>query len=151
MKLISDLLDHKVGAEEAYSSLDEINFEERGFNLVQISLPGEYAAKEAEKAISYGCDVFIFSDNVPLVDERRLKELGREKGCLVMGPDCGVALIDGVALGAGSIVRRGAIGIVGCRGKRCAGSGLHHRKMRIRRFGYHSEQAAGICFRRSAV
>ena len=114
---ISDLLERKTENDgESYADLDEIDFEETGYNLVQISLPGEYAFDEAKKALEKGCDVFIFSDSVSLEDELALKQLGHEKGLLVMGPDCGVGLIDGVALAAGSIVRRGEIGIVGASG-----------------------------------
>jgi FdrA protein len=60
--------------------------------------------------------VVIFSDNVPLDEERTLKELARSKGLLCMGPDCGVANINGVALLTGSAVRKGPIGIIGASG-----------------------------------
>jgi FdrA protein len=117
--------------ERRYNSLDDINLDEDPFDLVQISLPGEYAAFEARKAIEKGLDVFIFSDNVPIADELELKKLGREKGCLVMGPDAGVGLIGGVALAAGSIVRHGAVGIVGA-----SGSGAQEVACLIERLGY---------------
>ena len=110
------LLDHRTAEERVYRSLDEIDLEEDPFDLVQISLPGKYAAVEAEKALRKGLDVFIFSDNVPIEDEVRLKELGLQCGRLVMGPDCGVGILKGVALAAGSIVRRGRIGIIGASG-----------------------------------
>ena len=118
MQRMHDLLDRKVvdSDEVRYSTLDEIDLSEDPYDLVQISLPGEYAAAEAKKAITLGLDVFMFSDNVPIEDEAALKKLGREKGRLVMGPDCGVGLINGVALAAGSIVRPGPIGIVGASG-----------------------------------
>src|SRR5665213_2975957 len=57
--------------------------------LAQISVPGPYAAAEAMKALRHGLNVFLFSDNVPLAQERALKTLARDKGLLVMGPDCG--------------------------------------------------------------
>ena len=141
LNYITSLLDRTSGAgsgEEVYSDLDDINIDETGYNLVQISLPGEYAAAEAEKAIKKGLDVFIFSDNVSLEDELRLKELGREKGVLVMGPDCGVGLIDGVALAAGSIVRRGEIGIVGA-----SGSGAQEVACIIEKCGFGVSQIIG--------
>ena len=117
IQLIEDLLSHKTSGDEVvYHTLDEINLDEYPNDLVQISLPGEYAAAEAMKALEKGLDVFIFSDNVSLEEELELKEYGREKGLLVMGPDCGVGLIDGVALAAGSIIRKGPIGIVGASG-----------------------------------
>ncbi len=118
VQLVFDLLDHKAGGEEAesYRALDEIDLKDDPYDLVQISLPGEYAAEEAKKALEKGLDVFIFSDNVPIEQEKELKKLGEEKGLLVMGPDCGVGLIHGVALAAGSVVKKGPIGIVGASG-----------------------------------
>lgn len=86
------------------------------FDLVQISLPGQYVFDEAKKAIDKGMDVFIFTADVSLETERELKAYGRDRNCLVMGPDAGVGLLGGVALAAGSIVRRGPIGIVGASG-----------------------------------
>jgi FdrA protein len=117
IKKIEDLLMHKNSDDEkVYHSLDEIDLDEEPYDLAQISIPGEYAAAEAMKALEMGLDVFIFSDNVSLEEELRLKEFGREKGLLVMGPDCGVGLIDGVALAVGSILRKGPVGIVGASG-----------------------------------
>ena len=68
-------------------------------NLALISTPGEYAAAEAAKALRLGLNVMLFSDNVTIDDEVALKTYGREHGRLVMGPDCGTAIIDGVPLG----------------------------------------------------
>jgi FdrA protein len=85
-------------------------------NLALISVPGEYAAAEAMKALRLGLNVMLFSDNVSLADEVALKRAARERGLLVMGPDCGTAIIDGVALGFANAVRRGAIGVVGASG-----------------------------------
>jgi len=134
LKLVDDILNHKVDGEEQvtiYHSLDDIDLAKDPYDLVQISLPGEYAANEARKAINMGMDVFIFSDNVSLDEELELKQLGVEKGCLVMGPDCGVGLIGGVALAAGSIVRPGSIGIVGA-----SGSGAQEVACIIEKCGY---------------
>lgn len=117
MQMIMDIIDHKTNdGGVSYKSLSEIDLREDGYDLVQISLPGEYAAAEAKKALSMGLDVFIFSDNVSLEEEADIKKYGNERGRLVMGPDCGVGLIEGVALGAGSIVRPGPVGIVGASG-----------------------------------
>ncbi len=128
-----EILDHKniSGTNRRYCNLDDINLENDPYDLVQISLPGEYAAAEAKKAIEKGLDVFIFSDNVPIADELELKKLGRSKGCLVMGPDAGVGLLGGVALAAGSIVRHGEIGIIGA-----SGSGAQEVACLIERLGY---------------
>lgn len=100
--------------ERAYHDIDDL--EEGEFDVVQISLPGQYVLGEAKKAIDKGMDVFIFTADVSLETERELKEYGRDRGRLVMGPDAGVGLLGGVALAAGSIVRRGPIGIIGASG-----------------------------------
>ncbi|HLN60307.1 MAG TPA: succinyl-CoA synthetase subunit alpha [Symbiobacteriaceae bacterium] len=81
-----------------------------------ISVPGAYAALEARHALEAGLDVMLYSDNVPLEAEVALKQLAREKGLLLMGPDCGTAILDGVGLGFANAVRRGAIGIVAASG-----------------------------------
>jgi FdrA protein len=85
-------------------------------NLAQISVPGAYAGAEALKAVKAGLNVFLFSDNVPLEQERAIKELARERGLIVMGPDCGTAIIGGVPLGFANVVRRGAVGLIGASG-----------------------------------
>lgn len=87
-----------------------------GINLACISVPGAYAYREAKRALELGLNVFLFSDNVGLDDERKLKELAVEKNRLLMGPDCGTALIHGTALGFANAVRRGGVGIVGASG-----------------------------------
>jgi succinyl-CoA synthetase alpha subunit len=85
-------------------------------NFVLISTPGLYAAAEARKALLAGRHVMIFSDNVRLDDEESLKRLAGERGLLLMGPDCGTAIIGGVPLGFANAVRRGPIGVVGASG-----------------------------------
>lgn len=85
-------------------------------NLVLISVPGDYAIAEARKAIRLGLDAMIFSDNVPVDAERALKEEARDAGRLVMGPDCGTAIIGGVPLAFANAVPKGEIGIIGASG-----------------------------------
>ena len=85
-------------------------------NLALVSVPGEYAAAEAMKALRLGLNVMLFSDNVSLAEEVSLKKYARERELLVMGPDCGTAIIDGIPLGFANAVRRGAIGVVGASG-----------------------------------
>ena len=82
-----------------YSSLEMAIKNVRGANLAFISVPGEYAGREAKRALLNGLSVFIFSDNVPLEEEIELKRLAMERGLLVMGPGCGTALINGIAVG----------------------------------------------------
>ena len=85
-------------------------------NWVLISVPGRYAAGVAREALELGKHVFLYSDNVSLEDEIALKSAAREKGLLVMGPDCGTAIINGIGLGFANRVRRGPIGLVGASG-----------------------------------
>ena len=121
-RLVEDIIDRKnVQNSIIYNSLEDVDGR---YDLCQISLPGEYAAAEARKALNMGMDLFIFSDNVSLEEELELKQLGSSLGRLVMGPDAGVALIDGVALAAGSIIRHGPIGIVGASGSGAQEVGL---------------------------
>jgi len=85
-------------------------------NWVLISVPGRYAAGVAREALELGKHVFLYSDNVSLEDEISLKKAALEKGLLVMGPDCGTAIINGTGLGFANRVRRGPIGLVGASG-----------------------------------
>jgi FdrA protein len=87
-----------------------------GANLAIVSVPGEFAAGEARKALALGLNVLIFSDNVPYEDERSLKEEAGRRGLLVMGPDCGTALIGGVPIAFANVVPTGDIGIVAASG-----------------------------------
>ncbi|MBI3741272.1 MAG: fatty-acid metabolism regulator protein, partial [Chloroflexi bacterium] len=66
---------------------------------VLVSTPGKFAAGVARDALNLGKHVFLYSDNVSLEDEIALKNSAREKGLLVMGPDCGTAIINGIGLG----------------------------------------------------
>lgn len=73
-------------------------------NLAVISVAGQYAAAEAWEALREGLHVLLFSDSVPIQDELALKKYAAERGLLMMGPDCGTAIIDGVALGFANAV-----------------------------------------------
>lgn len=84
--------------------------------LALVSTPGEYAAAEALKALRLGLHVMLFSDNVSVADECMLKDEARAGGLLVMGPDCGTAIVGGVPLGFANAVRPGPIGVVGASG-----------------------------------
>ncbi|WP_376796520.1 acyl-CoA synthetase FdrA [Thermogemmatispora sp.] len=97
-------------------SLEEAVGRQPEAGLAAISVPGPYAALEAEQALRAGLHVFLFSDNVPLEAEIALKHLAQERDLLLMGPDCGTALLNGVGLGFVNVVPRGPIGIVGASG-----------------------------------
>jgi len=85
-------------------------------NLALISVPGQWAVAEARSALRRGLHVMLFSDNVPVEDEIALKREALDAGCLLMGPDCGTAIVNGVALGFANAVPRGAFGLVAASG-----------------------------------
>ncbi|MCC7372021.1 MAG: acyl-CoA synthetase FdrA [Chloroflexi bacterium] len=107
-------------------------------NLALISVPGEYAALEARAALAAGLHVFLFSDNVSLADEVALKQEAAELGLLVMGPDCGTAIVGEAPLGFANAVRRGPIGVVGS-----SGTGLQEITSQIHRLGGGVSHAIG--------
>lgn len=85
-------------------------------NLSLISIAGKYAAAEALKAIENNMHVMIFSDNVSIEEELMLKQMAEKKNLLVMGPDCGTAIINGIPLAFANVVNSGNIGLVGASG-----------------------------------
>ena len=87
--------------------------------VVLISVPGANALPEAMDAVDAGRDVMIFSDNVPVEQEVALKRAAAERGVLVMGPDCGTAVVDGVGLGFANVVSPGPVGMVAASGTGC--------------------------------
>jgi len=115
---IDELLNKKKLDSEDYrpSTLDSAIKYMTDANLVLISIPGKYAAREAKNALLNNKHVMLFSDNVTLKDEIELKNLAKEKGLLMMGPDCGTAIINHVALAFANVIRKGPIGIVGASG-----------------------------------
>jgi len=121
------------------TTLAEAQAAEPGLNIALISTPGDYASAEAFKALKRGMHVFLFSDNVPIEDEIELKALARRKSLLLMGPDCGTAILDGVPLGFANAVRRGRIGLVAA-----SGTGLQQVTCLIDRFGEGVSQAIGV-------
>ncbi len=85
-------------------------------NLLLISVAGEYAASVAKEGLLAGKNVMIFSDNVPLEQEVELKTLARERELIVMGPDCGTAMIAGSPLAFANVLPDGGIGVIGASG-----------------------------------
>ena len=82
-------------------------------------MPGANAFVEAMDAVESGHDVMIFSDNVPVEQEVALKQAAAEQGLLVMGPDCGTAVIGGLGLGFANVVQPGPVGLVAASGTGC--------------------------------
>jgi succinyl-CoA synthetase alpha subunit len=109
-----------------------------GANLAVVSLPGAYAAREARKALESGLHVMLFSDNVSLEDEIALKALSRRKGLLLMGPDCGTAIVNGKPLCFANVVKRGPVGVVGA-----SGTGMQEVACLVDRAGSGVSQAIG--------
>ena len=106
-----------------------------GAATVLVSVPGGSAFVEAMDALDAGCDVMVFSDHVPLAQEVALKRTAGERGLLVMGPDCGTAVLGGLGLGFANAVRPGPVGLVAASGTGCqqllalldhAGVGVSH-------------------------
>ncbi len=97
---------------------------------VLVSVPGQHATAVAREALRLGKHVFLYSDNVPLADEIALKHEAAAKGLMVMGPDCGTAIVNGVGLGFANVVRRGNIGLVAA-----SGTGLQQVSTQIHQLG----------------
>lgn len=120
LEMINELLNKKVENKKTtdveVTSVDEAVevFEESNFAVV--SIPGAYAAREVKKLLNANKHVLLFSDNVSIEDENKLKDLAIEKDLLMMGPDCGTAIIKGVGLGFANKVNKGNIGIVAASG-----------------------------------
>ncbi len=109
--------------EEGADTLEEANF-------CMISLPGPMAKLDCICALERGLNVMLFSDNISLEDELELKKKAIEKDLLLMGPDCGTAIVAGVPLALANVVRRGDIGIVAA-----SGTGIQEVTCLIDRFG----------------
>ncbi|WP_217587214.1 acyl-CoA synthetase FdrA [Lentibacillus saliphilus] len=107
-------------------------------NMAMISVPGQYAAEEGHAALDRGLHVFMFSDNVPMEAEAELKQKAHEKGLLVMGPDCGTGILDGIPMAFANVVKKGRIGIVGA-----SGTGIQEVSSIIDRLGEGVSHAIG--------
>ena len=108
--------DDDASGEERVKTWDKALEVAKDAPVALISVPGVYAASEVEKALDAGKNVFCFSDNVTIEDEARLKQMAHEKGLLLMGPDCGTGIANGLPLAFANRVRKGSIGIVGASG-----------------------------------
>lgn len=119
-KQIHEQLQSKVSIknedEKQYLSVEGVLKEHNDIDFAVVSLPGEYAAREVKKLLKQNINVLLFSDNVSLEDEIELKQLAIERDLLMMGPDCGTAMINGVGLGFSNKVKKGDIGVVAASG-----------------------------------
>jgi succinyl-CoA synthetase alpha subunit len=141
---VLDKLDEYLEVDVQSSSASNLHSFEDGLarkpdaNLVAISVPGEYAAREARKALESGLNVFLFSDNVSIDDELDLKKSAVKKNLLLMGPDCGSSLIGGVGIGFANVVRKGSIGVISA-----SGSGLQEFTCQVHNAGFGISHAIG--------
>jgi FdrA protein len=110
-----------------------------GANLALISVPGLYAGPAAMRALHVGLHVMLFSDNVPVATEIELKQLALGKGLLMLGPDCGTAIINNVPLGFANVVPRGCVGLAAS-----SGTGLQEVSCLIAAAGEGVSQAIGV-------
>lgn len=139
MELLSPKQDLSEGKnKERVKSLDSALKRLPNASLALFSIAGKYAADEAMKALKQGLHVMLFSDNVSLEDEIKLKTYGRDHGLFVMGPDCGTAIIDGVPLAFANVVNRGSVGVVAA-----SGTGLQEVTCLISNLGEGISQAIG--------
>jgi FdrA protein len=120
------------------STIKEALATDKQFDFCFISVPGEYAAREARIALEQGLNVMLFSDNVSLEEELSLKLLASQKNLLMMGPDCGTAIIEGVGFGFSNNVRKGQVGIVGA-----SGTGIQEVSCLLDRMGIGVSQVFG--------
>ena len=110
-----------------------------GANLAIVSVPGPFAAREVRRALAAGLHVLVFSDNVPVGEEVALKREARARGRMVMGPDCGTAIIAGVPLAFANRVRRGEIGVIAA-----SGTGLQELSVLVHRGGGGISHGIGV-------
>ena len=108
-------------------------------NLACISVPGAYAVHEARKALQHGLHVFLFSAHIDLAAEASLKNLAAQQGVLVMGPDCGTAVLNGVPLGFANQLPRGSVGLIAA-----SGTGLQQVSCLLACQGIGVSQAIGV-------
>ena len=120
-------------------SLEEAASALGGANLAIVSVPGDYAAVEAHKALSAGLHVLLFSDNVPLDQEVELKTRAEALGLLVMGPGAGTAVLGGTGLGFANQVGRGRVGVVAA-----AGTGAQEVMCLLERWGVGVSHVVGV-------
>jgi FdrA protein len=137
-------LDQTLRHQEESTPISHIHTVEEGLaekpsaNLAVFSIPGEYAFREAMKALEANLNVFIFSSNVPLDEELKLKQFASQHNLLVMGPDCGTSIIGGVGIGFANAIRRGTIGAIGP-----SGTGLQEFTSQVHNAGYGISHAIG--------
>ena len=136
---IEEMLTAPTAAETYYYSIESAIEHLPGANLALVSVPGQYAKEVVKPFLERGIHVHLFSDHVPLEDEIELKKFAAERGLLVMGPEAGTSIINGVAVAFANVVNRGPIGIVAA-----AGTGLQEVSVLISRAGSGITHGIGV-------
>ena len=126
-------------AERKARSTEEAIGLQPGTNVAVVSVPGDYAAMEAHKALSAGLHVLLFSDNVSMEDEVELKDRAKEVGRLLMGPGAGTAMLGGIGLGFANVVKKGRVGVVAA-----AGTGAQEAMSLLDRWGAGVSHVIGL-------
>ncbi len=126
-------------AEQKPRSLGEAIELQPGTNVAIISVPGDYAAMEAHKALSAGLHVLLFSDNVSQAAETDLKDRAAELGLLVMGPGAGTAMLGSTGLGFANVVKPGKVGVIAA-----AGTGAQEAMSLLDRWGAGVSHVIGL-------
>jgi FdrA protein len=144
VKSVLDDLDNALSALDVGDSTSHFHTLEDGLiekplaNLAVISIPGEYVYREAQKALEANLNLFIFTSNVSLEEELKLKRFAAERKLIVMGPDCGTSILGGTGIGFANAVRKGTIGAIGP-----SGTGLQEFTTQIHNSGYGISHAIG--------
>jgi len=113
------VVESKLKISERYHSIEEAIRKNPEIKYASISIPGQYVSGVAYELLEHGINLFIFSDHVPVDIEVELKKRAVEKGLMVMGPEAGTSIINGVGFGFANRVRKGPVGVVAS-----AGSGI---------------------------
>ncbi len=108
-------------------------------NIAVVSVPGEFAKLEVARAIKNNIHTFLFSDNLSIDEEIKLKRRAAHRGLLMMGPGCGTAIINGTSFGFANIVRQGSVGIVAA-----AGTGMQEVASLIHNWGLGISHGIGV-------
>lgn len=132
------LVGHGAPSDDAPRTLAQAMARQPESRLAVVSVPGPFAAREAKRALEHGLSVLLTSDGVTVEEEVSLKTLADARGLMVMGPECGGVLLDGVPLGFANAVRRGGVGVVAA-----SGTGLQELTTLLHRLGAGVSHAVG--------
>ncbi|MDO4604869.1 MAG: acyl-CoA synthetase FdrA [Helcococcus sp.] len=138
-QLKGDSNTNESNSNRVYKNINEVLEEDDDYNIAIISIAGEYAFREAMRALKKGLHVMLFSDNVSIEDEIKLKEYAKSKNLLLMGPDCGTSILNGVGLCFANETKKGDIGIIGA-----SGTGIQEAVVQLNKVGLGISQAIGI-------